>query len=211
MAETPEIETRRFASQEKWLVWLERNHAKSPGLWVMFAKKNSGVASVTYAEAVEAALCYGWIDGQLRSVDATYYVQRFTPRRPRSKWSKINCGKADELIAAGRMRPAGLRQIEAAKRDGRWAAAYDSARTITVPEDLRRALAKDAAARKFFATLDAANRYAVLFRVHDAKRPEARQRRIATMVAMLAAAKTIHPVKSGFKSRKRSVARRKRG
>jgi len=188
-----ELETRTFASQRDWIRWLAKHHEKSPGLWIKFAKKASGIASVNYAEALEAALCYGWIDGQAKSVDATYYIQRFTPRRARSKWSKINCGKATALIEQGRMQPAGLRQIEAAKSDGRWDAAYDSPRNATVPEDFQQALAKNARARRFFATLSGANRYAVLYRIQDAKRPVTRERRIKTLVAMLAAGKTFHP------------------
>jgi len=188
-----ELETRMFATQQKWLAWLERHHAKSAGVWVKFAKKNSGVASVTYAEALEAALCYGWIDGHLKGIDERYYRQRYTPRRPRSKWSKINCGKAAALIAQGRMQPAGLRQIEAAKSDGRWDAAYDSPRTAAVPDDFQAALAKNARARKFFAALSGANRYAVLYRIQDATRPATRQRRIKSLIAMLAAGETFHP------------------
>jgi uncharacterized protein YdeI (YjbR/CyaY-like superfamily) len=188
-----ELETRTFATRRHWRAWLARHHEKSPGLWLKFAKKGSGVPSVVYAEALEEALCFGWIDGQLKSIDATYYAQRFTPRRPRSKWSKINCAKAAELIAQGRMEPAGLRQMEAAKADGRWDAAYDSPRNATVPDDFAKALARNARARKFFATLNAANRYAVLYRIHDAKRPATRQKRIAALVEMLAAGKTFHP------------------
>jgi uncharacterized protein YdeI (YjbR/CyaY-like superfamily) len=163
-------------------------------VWVKFAKKNSGVASVTYTEAVEAALCYGWIDGHLKPLDERYCLQRFTPRRARSKWSKINCRKAAELIAQRKMQPAGLRHIEAAKADGRWEAAYDSARTATVPDDFQRALAKNARARRFFEKLDGTNRYAVLYRIQDAKRPATRERRIKNLVAMLAEGKKIHPV-----------------
>jgi len=193
-SKTVELETRTFASQQKWLSWLDKNHAKSSGLWLKFAKKGSGIPSVTYPEALEVALCYGWIDGQLKSLDATWYLQRFTPRRARSKWSKINCAKTAALIEQGRMQPAGLRQIEAAKADGRWDAAYDSPRNATVPGDFAKALAKNARARKFFATLRGANRFAVLYRVQDATRPEVRARRIRALVEMLAAGKKFHPM-----------------
>ena len=181
-----------FPSQEAWADWLAAEHDSSPGVWLKFAKKGRGIPSVTYAEAVESALCYGWIDSQLRSLDADYYLQRFTPRTARSKWSKINRRKAEELIAAGAMRPAGLREVERARSDGRWAAAYDSPSTATVPDDLRQALDAEPAAAAFFATLDGANRYAILYRIQDAKRPETRRRRIEQLVAMLREGHTIH-------------------
>jgi uncharacterized protein YdeI (YjbR/CyaY-like superfamily) len=179
-------------SQGAWSKWLERNHDSIEGVWLKFAKKGTGVETVTYAEAVEEALCYGWIDGQAAGHDETYYLQRFTPRRKRSKWSQVNRNKAERLIADGRMRPAGTEQIEAAKADGRWDAAYPSPRTATVPEDLQAALDKDAQAKAFFATLSSQNRYAILYRVADAKRPETRAKRIAEYVAMLAAGQTFH-------------------
>ena len=158
----------------------------SEGLWLKIAKKGSGIESVTYDQAVEVALCYGWIDGQVRKFDEDYYLQRFTPRRPRSKWSKVNRKKAMELIERGVMNAAGLREVERAKADGRWDAAYDSPRTATVPADLLRELEKNKQARKFFYELDSRNRYAVLYQIQDAKRPETRARRIAKYVAMLA-------------------------
>ena len=181
-----------FPSQEAWTDWLAAEHDSSTGVWLKFAKKGRGIPSVAYAEAVESALCYGWIDSQLRSLDADYYLQRFTPRTARSKWSKINRRKAEELIAAGAMRPAGLREVERARSDGRWAAAYDSPSTATVPDDLRQALDAEPAAAAFFATLDGANRYAILYRIQDAKRPETRRRRIEQLVAMLREGRTIH-------------------
>jgi uncharacterized protein YdeI (YjbR/CyaY-like superfamily) len=158
----------------------------SEGLWLKIAKKGSGIESVNYDQAVEVALCYGWIDGQVRKLNEDHYLQRFTPRRPRSKWSKINRKKAMELIERGEMRAAGLREVERAKADGRWDAAYDSPRTATVPEDLLKELEKNEQARKFFYELDSRNRYAILYQIQDAKRPETRARRIAKYVAMLA-------------------------
>jgi uncharacterized protein YdeI (YjbR/CyaY-like superfamily) len=181
-----------FSSAQLWEAWLADQHESAAGVWLKMAKKDSGSPSVSYAEAVEVALCFGWIDGVKRAVDDTHWVQRFTPRRARSKWSQINRDKAEALTAAGRMRPAGLREVERAKTDGRWDAAYASQRTITVPSDLDQALAGNAAARAFFATLNSANRYAILYRIHEAKRPETRARRIAGYVAMLAEHKTIH-------------------
>jgi uncharacterized protein YdeI (YjbR/CyaY-like superfamily) len=158
----------------------------SEGLWLKIAKKGSGIESVNYDQAVEVALCYGWIDGQVRKFNEDHYLQRFTPRRPRSKWSKVNRKKAMELIERGEMRAAGLREVERAKADGRWDAAYDSPRTATVPEDLLKELEKIEQARKFFYELDSRNRYAILYQIQDAKRPETRARRIAKYVAMLA-------------------------
>jgi uncharacterized protein YdeI (YjbR/CyaY-like superfamily) len=172
--------------------WLEAEHETADELLLRIAKKGSGVASVTYAQALELALCFGWIDGVKRAVDAVWFEQRFTPRRPRSRWSKINRAAAERLIAEGRMRPAGLAQVEAARADGRWDAAYAGSATITIPPDLQAALDAEPAAAAFFATLDSRNRYAVLYRIHDAKRPETRARRIATFTAMLAAGETLH-------------------
>ena len=182
-----------FASQTAWERWLEANHADSPGLWLKIAKKATGIATVTYAEAVEVALCFGWIDGQRGRLDDEWYIQRFTPRRARSRWSQINRDKAERLIGEGRMRPAGLSEVERAKADGRWAAAYASPSKIEVPDDLRQALDANPAAKDFFATLSGNNRYAVLYRVHDAKRPETRARRIEKFVAMLARGETLYP------------------
>ena len=182
-----------FASREAWEAWLEEHHATSEGLWLKIAKKGSGLETVTYDQAVEIALCYGWIDGQARRLDEHYYLQRFTPRRPRSKWSKINRQRATELVERGKMKPAGLREVERAKADGRWEAAYDSPSTATVPEDLLRELEKNEKAREFFSKLDGRNRYAILYRIQDAKRPETRTQRIAEYVAMLAEQKKPHP------------------
>ncbi len=182
-----------FASQEEWEEWLEENHEASGGLWLKLGKKGSGVASVSNAEAVESALCYGWIDGQRAALDDRFFLQRFTPRRPRSRWSRTNRDRAEELIAEGRMRPAGLVQVERARADGRWEAAYEGQRTATVPDDLQTALERNPAAREFFASLNGANRYAILYRVQDAKRPETRARRIERFVAMLARGEKLYP------------------
>ncbi|MEO8688758.1 MAG: YdeI/OmpD-associated family protein [Solirubrobacteraceae bacterium] len=182
-----------FASAAAFEAWLAEQHAQSDGLWIRFAKKASGIPTVVYAEAVEASLRYGWIDGQVKGVDENYYVQRFTPRRARSRWSKINCGRAEALIARGAMEPAGLAEVERAKADGRWEAAYDAPSTATVPEDLRAALDADPRASAFFGTLDANNRYAILHRTQEAKKPETRARRIEKFVAMLSRGETIHP------------------
>ena len=182
-----------FATPAAWEKWLAANHETARGAWLKLAKARAGNASVTYAEALDVALCYGWIDGQKGSIDARYWKQRFTPRSARSKWSQINCKKVDALIAAGRMTPAGLREVEAAKADGRWERAYAGARAAEVPEDLVAALAANKKAQKAFATLDGANRYSILYHVHDAKKPETRARRIAKYVAMLANGETPHP------------------
>ncbi|MFG3259718.1 YdeI family protein [Streptomyces sp. NPDC048172] len=188
----PELPTLPFASRAAWETWLEERHGEEDGVWVKLAKKGTGIASVTYAEAVEVALCYGWIDGQSRRLDETYWLQKFTPRRARSKWSKINRERATELIERGLMRPAGLREVERARADGRWEAAYASPSQATVPDDLQAALDANEAARTFFATLDGRNRYAILHRLHDAKRPETRARRIEQYVTMLSEGRTLH-------------------
>lgn len=193
MTARPELQILPFASAGAWEAWLEANHTSTNGLWIKFAKKNSGVESVSYAEALDAALCYGWIDGQARSFDDEYYLQRFTPRRPRSKWSKVNREKVAKLIEAGRMKPAGLREIERAKTDGRWDAAYDSPSMATVPDDLQRELDKNPGASEFFAKLDGGNRYAILHRIQDARKPETRARRIEKYVAMLNERKKLYP------------------
>lgn len=188
-----------FKSAQAFEAWLKKNHASSDGLWLQIAKRGAGEPSVTYPEAVEIALCWGWIDGQKKSLDDQHFLQRFTPRRARSIWSKINVDKAAALIAAGRMQAPGHAQIEAAKADGRWAQAYDGARTSAVPEDLLAALEAEPAAKAFFVTINAANRYAVLWRIQTAVQAETRARRIAQMVQMLARGETIHDTKPGAK------------
>jgi uncharacterized protein YdeI (YjbR/CyaY-like superfamily) len=181
-----------FASKRELEAWLEENHAASEGLWLKIAKKGSGIESVSYAEALELALCFGWIDSQKRGLDDVFFLQRFTPRRPRGKWSQINRTKAEDLIAAGAMRPAGLTEVEAAKADGRWDAAYAGQRAATVPDDLKRELERNGAAAKFFATLDSANRYAILYRLQEAKKPETREKRLRKFIAMLERGEKIH-------------------
>lgn len=174
-----------FASQDEWEAWLDAEHATSDGVWVKFAKKGSGVETVVYAEALEVALCYGWIDSQVMSLDERFYLQKFTPRRSRSKWSRINREKIEQLTNAGRMKPAGLEQVGLAKADGRWDAAYASPSTIEVPEDLQQALDANPKAAEFFATLSGSNRYAVLYQLEDAKKPETRARRLEKFMGML--------------------------
>ncbi len=180
-----DLPMRHFRNTAAWEKWLEAN-AGAPGLWLKIAKKDSGIASVSYVEALDAALCHGWIDGLKRSFDAQFFLQRFTPRKARSLWSKINVDKAEALVANGRMRAGGLREIEAAKADGRWEAAYHGASKMEVPEELARALAKDRKAKAFFETLDRTNRYAFCWRVQTAVKPETKRARVEKFVAMLA-------------------------
>jgi uncharacterized protein YdeI (YjbR/CyaY-like superfamily) len=182
-----------FPSLRAWEDWLAAHHEDSPGLWLKIAKKGADTATVSYAEAIEGALCYGWIDGQKGKLDDAHWLQRFTPRTRRSKWSKINREKAERLTAEGRMHRAGLREVEAARADGRWDAAYQGQATATVPPDLARELDRNPAAREFFATLTGVNRYAILYRIQDATRPQTRARRIQKYVTMLNEHKTIHP------------------
>jgi uncharacterized protein YdeI (YjbR/CyaY-like superfamily) len=172
--------------------WLEDNAATSPGVWLKIAKKGAPEPSVTYAEALELALCFGWIDSQKRGLDDTHFLQRFTPRRPRGRWSKINREKCEALEASGALRPAGAAEVEAAKADGRWEAAYEGARTAKVPADLQRELDANPTAAAFFADLDSANRYAITYRLAEAKKPETRERRLHKFVAMLERGEKIH-------------------
>jgi len=181
-----------FKSAKAFEAWLKKHHATSDGLWLQIAKKGADQPSVTYPEAVEIALCWGWIDGQKKALDDQHFLQRFTPRRARSIWSKINVAKVAALIEAGRMQPAGQAQIDAAQADGRWEGAYDSARTSSVPDDLQAALDANPQAKKFFATVNASNRYAVLWRVQTAVKPETRAKRIAQLVEMLARGEVVH-------------------
>ena len=189
-----------FKSAKAFEAWLKKNHATSEGLWLKIAKRGSNEPSVTYPEAVEIALCWGWIDGQKKSLDDQHDLQRFTPRRARSVWSRINVNKVQALIEAGRMQAPGQAQIEAAKADGRWARAYDGARTSTVPEDLQAALDAEPAAKTFFASINASNRYAILWRIQTAARAETRARRVAQLVEMLARGETIHLFKPRAKA-----------
>jgi uncharacterized protein YdeI (YjbR/CyaY-like superfamily) len=182
-----------FPTAAAWQDWLADHHGAADGLWLMFAKQAAPEQTLTFAEALDVALCFGWIDAQTRGLDDAYWLKRFTPRRAGSRWSKINTQKAEALIAAGRMRPAGLAEVEKAKADGRWDSAYAGSRTITVPDDLAAALAANPEAAAFFATLNSANRYAVLYRIGTVKRPETRARKIAQYVQMLAEHKKLHP------------------
>jgi uncharacterized protein YdeI (YjbR/CyaY-like superfamily) len=188
-----EIPVMLFKSQKDWATWLDKHHAKSSGIWLQFAKKTGKVKTVTYAEALEVALCYGWIDGQGKSLDEAAWLQKFTPRGPRSIWSKINRAKAEELIKSGRMKPAGLAAIDRAKKNGQWDAAYDSHRTAAVPDDFQAELDKSPTAQAFFSTLDSSNRYAILFRLQTAKKAETRARRIEQFIRMLEQHEKIHP------------------
>jgi uncharacterized protein YdeI (YjbR/CyaY-like superfamily) len=187
-----DLPTHLFAGPDELETWLEENHASSQGVWLKIAKKGAGEPSVTYAEALELALCFGWIDSQKRGFDDRHFLQRFTPRRPRGRWSRINREKAEALIAAGKMRPAGLAEVEAARADGRWEAAYEGQRTAKVPPDLQRELDANPAAREFFASLDGANRYAIVYRLAEAKKPETRERRLRKFVAMLERGEKVH-------------------
>lgn len=189
-----ELEARAFETQQDWSAWLKKHHASSEGLWVRLGKKGSGLRSITHDETLEEALCYGWIDGQARSEGAEWWRVRFVPRTARSVWSKINREKVLALIEAGRMMPAGLKEVERAKADGRWEAAYASQKTIEVPAELQAALARSPRAKALFAKLDSRNRYAILLRTHNVKRPETRARRIAQFVEMLAKGETIYPL-----------------
>lgn len=188
----PDLPTLPFANKKKWTDWLAKQHEKSSGVWLKLAKKDSGIASVTYDEAVESALCYGWIDGQKKSFDDKYWLQKLTPRRSKSIWSKINTEKVERLIKSGEMKPAGLRTIEAAKKDGRWANAYESQKNISIPQDFQSALDKNKKAKEFFATLKSGERYSFLFRIHAAKKVETRVKLIQKFVEMLENNEKIH-------------------
>jgi uncharacterized protein YdeI (YjbR/CyaY-like superfamily) len=190
MADPP---TLAFRSQREWEDWLGANHKTSPGVWLKMAKKGPGLESVSHAEALESALCYGWIDARRNALDERFFLQRFTPRGPRSTCSGVNRDKATELEKAGRMKPAGIAEIERARKDGRWEAAYEPQSTATVPDDLERELDSNPRARELFSALDSRNRYAILYRLQDAKKPETRARRLAQFVAMLNEGKKLYP------------------
>jgi uncharacterized protein YdeI (YjbR/CyaY-like superfamily) len=181
-----------FAERSEWDAWLREHHDDSNGVWLLLAKKGAPRATVTQPEAVEVALCFGWIDGQVGRHDEHFYKQRFTQRRARSKWSQLNCQRASELIANGLMQPPGLEQVESAKADGRWDAAYEPQSSATVPPDFAQALAANPPAEEFFATLTGVRRYSFLYRIQDAKRPETRARRIEKFVALLAERETLN-------------------
>lgn len=192
-ASAAELPTLSFVTRGVFADWLAEQHAASRGLWIRFARKASGTPSITYAEAIDVALAWGWIDGQKKGGDEVSWLQKFTPRGAKSVWSKINREKALKLIEAGAMRPAGLAEVERAQRDGRWDVAYDPPSRATVPDDLQAALAENEPAAAFFRTLDARNRYSVLWRVQTARKSETRQARIAALVAMLARGEKVHP------------------
>jgi uncharacterized protein YdeI (YjbR/CyaY-like superfamily) len=202
---TPDLPVKLFKDQHAWERWLDANHAKSQGLWLRIAKTKGPLTSVSYAAAVESALCYGWIDGQKRPYDESSWLQRFTPRRARSPWSKVNTAKAQALIESGRMKPAGLAEVERARADGRWESAYAPASSATVPPDLQAALDANPKAKAFFATLRGSNRYAFIYRVQSAKRPETRARRVAESVAMLARGETYYSVMAAKQKAKRGA------
>ena len=193
MKNTENLPILSFDTQESWVAWLKEHHSDSKGIWLKIAKKETGIPSVYYPEALDSALCYGWIDGQKGSLDDEYWLQKFTPRRPKSKWSKINRDKAEALIEAGKMQPAGLRQVELAKADGRWEAAYDSQSRITVPADFQIELDKNQQASNFFNTLNSVNRYAILYQIQTAKKPETRAARIKKFIEMLANQQKLYP------------------
>ncbi|HEU6455653.1 MAG TPA: YdeI/OmpD-associated family protein, partial [Roseateles sp.] len=182
-----------FTSQADWEAWLAINGSLAVGVWLRLAKKTADQQTLSYAEALESALCHGWIDGQKKAESEHYWLQRFTPRTVRSIWSSINKAKAEALIAAGRMQAAGMREVERAKQDGRWERAYSSASKSTIPDDLQTALDANMKAKAFFATLDSKNRYAVLFRVQNVKKAETRARKIAQFIDMLAKGEKLHP------------------
>jgi uncharacterized protein YdeI (YjbR/CyaY-like superfamily) len=182
-----------FSSQKKWEEWLGEYHSTSKGIWLKIAKKGAETDTVNYAEALDVALCYGWIDGQKGALDEDFWLQKFTPRGPRSQWSKINREKVAALIENGRMKPAGLAEVERAKADGRWEAAYDAQSKASVPEDLQRELDANPDAAAFFATLESYNRYAILYRIQEAKKPETRAKRIEKFVGMLKRGEKVHP------------------
>ncbi|HEY5187584.1 MAG TPA: YdeI/OmpD-associated family protein [Solirubrobacteraceae bacterium] len=188
----PEIPIHEAGSRAAWEAWLKENHARSDGVWLKIAKQGSGKASTSYPEALEVAISFGWIDGQKRAYDQSFWLQRFTPRGPRSRWSQVNREKAQALIAAGRMRKAGLVQVRAAQADGRWDEAYEPQSRATVPEDLQAALDASPPARAFFLTLTGARRYAFLYRLHNVRNPERRARRIADYIALLNQGKTLN-------------------
>jgi len=191
--DSPKQQVKLFKDQTMWQKWLDKNYDKSDGVWIKFAKKNSGEKSVNYQGAIEVALCYGWIDSQVKTFNDKFYLQKFSPRRAKSVWSKINVEKADKLIKDHKMQPAGQAQIDLAKSDGRWDAAYEGQGKMQVPEDFQKALNKNKKAKAFFEQLNRSNRYSILFRLHRSKKPETRTANINKFVAMLEEGKKFHP------------------
>lgn len=181
-----------FKSEKEWERWLDKNHSKSTGIWMKIAKKETGIKSIYYPEALDIALCYGWIDGQKKAFDDTYWLQKFTHRLPKSKWSKKNCNRAEELIKLGKMKPEGQKEIDLAKKDGRWEAAYESQGNSKIPGDFQKKMDENPGTMEFFNSLNSANRYAFLYRIHDAKRPETRMQRINMFIDMLKEKKKFH-------------------
>ena len=187
-----EMEVVSFATSKDWRKWIAANHATSNGAWLRFFKKDSGEKTITYAEALEEALCYGWIDGQANKYDDKSYIRKFTPRRPGSIWSKINTEKAERLIQEGKMKKAGMQQVELAKADGRWGQAYDSPANMKVPEDFLQPLSKNKKAKSFFDGLNKANLYAIAWRLQTAKKPETREKRLKEILEMMSEGKKFH-------------------
>jgi uncharacterized protein YdeI (YjbR/CyaY-like superfamily) len=192
MEEHKGLEVLQLTDYQSWLSWLAKNFGKQDGIWLKFAKKGSGVQTINYEEAREGALIYGWIDGLVNSLDEKFYLQRFTPRRPKGTWSKINVGIVDDLIKAGKMQPSGMKEVEAAKADGRWAAAYEGQATMPVPADLKKLLKENPKAAENFELLNKANRYAILYRLHNAVKPETREKVLAKALKMLLAGESFH-------------------
>ena len=187
------LKTVSFRSPREFRTWLDINHGSSDGIWLRILKENSGKQSITYPEALDQALCYGWIDGQKQPQDEQSWLQKFTPRRPKSGWSKINTQHVERLVKTGQMTDAGLRAVEAAKADGRWQAAYDSPRNAAPPDDFLKALDKDKRAKAFFETLNKANIYSIVYRLQTTKKPETREKRMRMILAMLARGEKFHP------------------
>ncbi len=192
MSTAKEIPIKPFTSQKKWREWLEKNHGTSNGVWLKIFKKDSGKKTVTYAEALDEALCFGWIDGQKNKYDDLSFLQKFTPRRPRSIWSKRNQEHVARLTKEARMTTAGLKEIETAKKDGRWERAYDSAKNMEVPSDFLKQLKKNKKAHDFFQTLNKTNKFAIAFRLHTAKKPETRERRMKIFLTMMERGEKFH-------------------
>lgn len=199
-SKSADLEIQSFATPAQFKTWLKKYHLTSPGIWLRFFKKASGVKTIVYAEALDEALCYGWIDSQVKSYDTESYIQRFTPRRPKSMWSKKNREHVARLIQEKRMQPDGQREIDAAKADGRWDQAYDSPKNTVIPDDLLQALARNKQAGVFFKTLNKSNVYAIVWRLQTAKKAETRARRLEAMVDMLARKEAIHLFKPKEKS-----------
>ena len=192
MATQQSLPTKKFASAKAWETWLAKNYNKSNGVWLMFAKKNAEKPTVTYAEALDVALCYGWIDGQKNSYDEQYWMQKFVPRRAKSIWSKKNIEHTERLIKEGRRQPAGLKAIEVAKANGSWKKAYDAQSEMMIPEDFLKALRKNKKANAFFKTLNRTNLFSIAFRLQTAKKEETRQKRITKIIDMLEREEKFH-------------------